>query len=238
MPIYRATSQNPTTTIAAQPPGNLAASLLDSMYQTIWNVLNDSSNGYATLATDTGVLNNYILTNNSPALAYRQGMFQAFFTANANTGPAQINVDGLGNVSITTSAGAALSGGELSATGVNTLIYDGTKFRLISGSTTLQSFSGFILVPAVQIYTMDLSVAPVRGYQIVRFDAVLGTGTATVSINRNGTAITGASGLALSSTLSTTILTQSCNQNDKIDLNVTAVSASAANLAFSMRVQF
>lgn len=131
MPIYRATTQNPLTNIASQPAGNLAASLLDSMYQTIWNVLNDSSNGYATLTSDTGTVNHVILTNLSPALAYRQGMSQSFLTTNANTGPVQVNVDGLGNVSITTSAGLALSGGELSTTAVNVLIYDGTKFRLL-----------------------------------------------------------------------------------------------------------
>lgn len=237
MPIYRATTQNPTTNIANQPSGNLAMTLVDSMFQTIWNVLNDSSNGYANLATDTGVINNYLLTNNSPALTYRQGMLQAFLTTNVNTGPAQINVDGLGNVAITTSAGAALSGGELSATGINLLLYDGTKFRIISSPLPLQSFSGFIVAPQVQIYTLDLSVAPMRGYQIVRLDAVLTAGTATVSINRNGTAIAGGSGLALSTTLSTTTLAVQTAQNDKIDFNVTAATG-ASNLAFSMRVQF
>jgi hypothetical protein len=100
----------------------------------------------------------------------------------------------------------------------------------------LQSFSGFILTPAVQIYTIDLSVAPVLGYRIVQFAAVLTAGTATITLNRNGSAIASATGIALSTTLSTTTLSVDTAQNDKIDLNITAVSA-PANLAFSMRIQ-
>lgn len=234
MPTYRATSQNPTTNLATQPTGNLAASLLDTMWQTLWNVLNDSSNGFAILATDTGTVNNYAVTNLSPAIAYRQGMLQAFLTANTNTATAQINVDGLGNVAITSNAGTALAGGEISTTRPNFLLYDGTKFRLLFAP--LESFSGFILIPAVQVYTIDLAVAAAAGYRIVQFSAILSAGTATVSINRNGTAITGGSALSLSTTLSNTALSVAVVQNDKIDLNVTAV-ASPANLAFSLRVQ-
>lgn len=163
MPTYRATSQNPTTNLASQPTGNLNASLLDTMWQTLWNVLNDSSNGFVVLATDTGTVNNYVVTNLSPALAYRQGMLQAFMTANVNTAAAQINIDGLGNVAITTGAGAALVGGELSASGVNVLIYDGTKFRIfftnlsgpfIIGDTATQpTYPGSaILVPRYKLH--------------------------------------------------------------------------------------
>jgi hypothetical protein len=101
----------------------------------------------------------------------------------------------------------------------------------------LQSFSGFILIPAVQVYTIDLSVAPALGYRIVQFSGVLTAGTATVAINRNGTAITGATAINLSTTLSNTTLSVDTTQNDKIDLSVTAIS-SPANLAFSLRVQF
>jgi hypothetical protein len=100
----------------------------------------------------------------------------------------------------------------------------------------LQSFSGFIETPAVKVYTIDLSVAPALGYRIVQFSAVLTAGTATVAINRNGTAITGATAINLTTTLSNTTLTVDVIQNDKIDLSVTAISA-AANLAFSMRFQ-
>lgn len=59
--------------------------------------------------------------------------FQSFtFKAIANnTGATTINVNGLGVKSITTKAGAALSGGEILNGGIYTVVYDGTNFQLM-----------------------------------------------------------------------------------------------------------
>lgn len=55
-----------------------------------------------------------------------------------NTGPATLNVNGLGDRDILTGAGAALSGGEMVAGSIPTVIYDGTAFRI----------AGIVAVPA------------------------------------------------------------------------------------------
>lgn len=50
--------------------------------------------------------------------------------ANTNTGPATLNINGLGAKSIVDSAGDALAGGELVANAIQDFTYDGTNFRL------------------------------------------------------------------------------------------------------------
>jgi hypothetical protein len=73
-------------------------------------------------------------------------------------------------------------------------------------------------------------------YTITSFVAITGAGSCTVSLLRNGTAISGASGLSVTTTLSTTSLSQAVVANDKIQLQVTATS-SGADLQITMKLQ-
>lgn len=102
-------------------------------------------------------------------------------------------------------------------------------------SLPLQNYSGFITYPVNQIYTIDLSVAPTLGYRIVQLNAITTSGTCNVQIYRNGTGLGSPMGVG-SGSQSIASLNVDVAQNDKIDLNVTAISG-ALNLAFSMRFQ-
>lgn len=62
--------------------------------------------------------------------AYVAGATVRLKIANTNNGPATLNVNGLGPISIRSSSGAALAGGELVADAIQDFTYDGTYFRL------------------------------------------------------------------------------------------------------------
>lgn len=137
-------------TINTQPTGNLLASLIDTDFTTIYNVVNDSSNGFVNYVADTGAANAYVVTNTSPALAYRQGMVQVLQPAHTNTAGSTINVDGLGTQVIQTQAGANLSGGELQAGTGYILVYIGTTFRIFG--QTSPAFASSLINGDMQVW--------------------------------------------------------------------------------------
>lgn len=75
----------------------------------------------------------YTLTLNAGYTAYFQGM--AFFAEinTTNTGVVTLNINALGNKSVVTQAGAALSAGTLQGGGVYEFRYDGSVFQLMGG---------------------------------------------------------------------------------------------------------
>jgi hypothetical protein len=64
-------------------------------------------------AIDTGIVNAYIVALNPVKTAYTSGMAVVFSTANANTGPATINVNGLGIIPITAQGNVPLTSGQI-----------------------------------------------------------------------------------------------------------------------------
>jgi hypothetical protein len=82
--------------------------------------------------TDTGAANAYALTDSRlPAQLY-QGLKVEITAANSCTGASTFNLNGTGNVSLTQSGGSPLVSGNIVATGIYRLEYDGTKWQLIS----------------------------------------------------------------------------------------------------------
>lgn len=59
--------------------------------------------------------------------------------ASANTGAATLNLNGIGAVSIVIPGGAALTSGQLAASGIFTVVYDGSVFELQSGFQTART---------------------------------------------------------------------------------------------------
>lgn len=98
----------------------------------------------------------------------------------------------------------------------------------------LDAIGAHIETPSVKSYTLDLS-APVA-YTITGLVAVTSAGTCTVNLQRNGSTISGGSALSITSTPSTTTLSQAVTAGDKITLQVTATS-SGTDLQISMRIQ-
>jgi hypothetical protein len=96
------------------------------------------------------------------------------------------------------------------------------------------AFAGHIPTPAAQAYTVDLAAAST--YKIVKIYLKTSAGTCTVALNQNGTAITGATAIAVSSTRTSVVLSQVVAVDDVIELVVSGLTG-AADLAYSVRTQ-
>lgn len=85
--------------------------------------------------TDTGVVNAYVVTLATGSAGFARGVGRAFqFTAlNTNTGPATVNVAGLGVVGLIDSQGNALRGGEISSLGPNIIVDNGVNYQVVGG---------------------------------------------------------------------------------------------------------
>jgi microcystin-dependent protein len=71
----------------------------------------------------------------------------SFKAANANTGAATLNVDGLGAVAIKKNVNKDLSAGDIAAGQIIIVVYDGTYFQMISwpGAGALDSLTGMVM---------------------------------------------------------------------------------------------
>ncbi len=79
-------------------------------------------------AIDTGVANAFVVNLAIAPTSYRDGLKISFKAANANTGAATINVNGLGVKSLVRSNGQALVAGDIAAGQVVSVIYNGNQF--------------------------------------------------------------------------------------------------------------
>lgn len=64
-------------------------------------------------------------------LAYKAGLRLVFKANVANTGAVTVNLNGMGGKSIVTQGGTALLAGDIEASGVYEIVYDGTNFQII-----------------------------------------------------------------------------------------------------------
>jgi hypothetical protein len=96
------------------------------------------------------------------------------------------------------------------------------------------SMGVFIESPSNKTYVLDQD-AP-SPYTIIKLSIKTVSGTCTVALNRNGTGITSATAVSVTSTLTTVVLSQACVAGDVITLVVSA-NSSAVDLSASVRVQ-
>lgn len=117
--------------------------VLASAQTTVHNQLQLLTSNLRLFGTDSGSVNALALTIASNTATYIPNMVIAIIVANTNTSAATINFNGLGIVNIKTMSGASLSGGELIAGNLVTMIYDGTNFRLAFpiSKTVIQTFT-------------------------------------------------------------------------------------------------
>lgn len=83
-----------------------------------------------TYADDIGVANAYVINPAVPVTAYNTGLRVRARVLNANTGPATVNVSGLGVKQIVRVDGTPLIANDITADQIIDLTYDGTNFRL------------------------------------------------------------------------------------------------------------
>lgn len=76
-------------------------------------------------------------------LAYKAGLRLVFKANVANTGAVTVNFNGMGGKSIVTQGGTALLAGDIEASGVYEVVYDGTNFQIIGFTSTSSSPTTF-----------------------------------------------------------------------------------------------
>lgn len=114
------------------PEGQSAASVNNCARQMMADLVREFQvNAVRVLASVAGT--NTITGSMTPDLgSYSTGMMVIFTPANNCTGATTINIDSLGAKSIVKGDGTALESGDLQASTVHFLIYDGTNFVLIN----------------------------------------------------------------------------------------------------------
>jgi len=132
----------PTNTFATQS-GNIALSLLDTNFSQVASFLNNPNN-YTNYLVDSGGANAYVVTFPTGVIpsSYTAGLTVVMKVANANTGASTLNVNSLGVKNILTPSGGALSSGTLAANAIVMVVYDGTQFILVGGSTSTSIANG------------------------------------------------------------------------------------------------
>jgi hypothetical protein len=100
-------------------------------------VSDQQNNAFNWAGTSAGSANAQTISVQPQLMAYSAGQLFAFLAGFTNSGPATLNVNGLGarNLFKLTSAGAVpLTGAEISAGGVVFTVYDGSEFQIVSTS--------------------------------------------------------------------------------------------------------
>lgn len=95
-----------------------------------------------TYAVDTGDENELVISLSPALIEYKAGLVLRVKVANSTTGPATINVNGLGDKDIVHPNGAPIGADAMIEGGVALLIYDGENFQLAASHTDLVGEGG------------------------------------------------------------------------------------------------
>lgn len=136
-----------------------------------------------TYAASTTAANTYTATLSPVPLAYSVGMPVNIKFTNANTGAATINLNSLGAKSIKLQNGNDLFAGDINATFIAQLMYDGTNFVLLNPYSFPEKFGrkGSNIASAT---TTDLSTATGDYVHITGTTTITGFGTLNAGIQR------------------------------------------------------
>ncbi len=155
---------------------------LDAIDSDIFKLLTDAGYG------DNEGTANALLVNPDPAfVAYVEGMKVRVQAAGANSGSVTVNVNSLGNKNVLANDGSNLTAGALVAGGIYELTYDGTQFKLTTGTPLATAAevltgteAGKAVTPAALTGNMSLIAS---GYYKLPGGLILqwGSGTATAN---------------------------------------------------------
>ena len=166
------------------------------------------------LLTVTGT-DTYVATASPALTAYAAGNLFSLVVPNTNTGASTINIDGLGAKAITRTGSTALVAGDMIATEVVIVVYDGTRFQLINANSFTNllvsgtlTYGGVTLTNAVTgTGKMVLDTSPTIATPTVTNPTVTNYVESVVAIGNSGTSQT----LSLTNgTVQTVTLTGNC----------------------------
>lgn len=85
---------------------------------------------------DAGATDAYAISLTPTLTSYAAGESFNFFANSENSGPATLNVDGLGPVAIVNPDGSALNSAQIPAGSINHVVFDGTNFQLANSGAS------------------------------------------------------------------------------------------------------
>jgi len=103
-------------------------------------------------ATDSSGTDAYAVTPSPAITAYAAGQVVTFKAGTANTAAATLNVSGLGAKAIKKNVNIDLATGDILASQIITVVYDGTNFQLVSRTSTASTVQVFTATGA-NVYT-------------------------------------------------------------------------------------
>ena len=123
--------------VSSNPLGSDLRSTADDHLRLVKALLQNTLPGAAApytlgFVTDTGAANAMAVTLTPAPSAYVAGMTIRVKPAAVNTGAVTLDVNALGVKSVIDMSGNALTAGDLTTTGVYTLVYDGTNFVVVN----------------------------------------------------------------------------------------------------------
>lgn len=110
-------------------PGDL---IEDSHVEQFIQPIQNLETGKTWYAPDTGAVNAFVVTLDPVPAAYTAGMIVHFKANNDVTGPATINVNGLGAKPVLKEGGSNLATGDIVEDQMVAAVYDGTEFHVVS----------------------------------------------------------------------------------------------------------
>lgn len=122
---------------------------------------NAVSNWHMMAVNDTGAADAYVVTLTPAPAAYTTGMLITFKALNANTGASTLNVNALGTKAIRKFGTTVLEADNILAGAYVTVIYDGTRFQVLS------QLPGGITRSGLKTTTATLSGAGIGGVGLV-----------------------------------------------------------------------
>ena len=154
---------------------------LDTNYNTITAYINDPTNR-VNYVSDAGTTNTVVLTFSPPVVGgYTAGLSITFKAAAGNTGGVVINANGLGNASLFSPAGVALTGGEITANQMVMAQYNGTAFYMVSASAS-GGVNPKALAKAWATWT-GTATGTINALSSYNVSTIVRTGTGTYSIS-------------------------------------------------------
>lgn len=102
-------------------------------------------NHEAELLTSVSGTNTITAIGTRAVVAYAAGQRFSFVPAGANTGAVTLNVNSLGAKAVTRDGATALVAGDIAASAMVTVVYDGTRFQLVGSTHALSAFGRTLL---------------------------------------------------------------------------------------------
>jgi hypothetical protein len=141
-------------------------------------------------AADAGITDAYAVTLAPAPTAYTAGMVVNFKANTVNTGPATLNVNGLGAKTIVKNYNVTLGNGDIKAGQLVSVIYDGTNFQLLSQVTPPAYKSGTTtktMNDANTVVTIAHGLGAIPSK--IRLTAILGSSSTTAALHSYATGV-------------------------------------------------